>query len=208
VSLALLAAQDASVKKEGGDPPEPGIPVRGEIVTKKCSGCHQSDNQVGDACASCHPLARARSWFRSKEEWDLLVAMHEGYFPVVKRTSFLRPSYPPRGAGSGGGGRPDGESKEKQVDKAITYLSKTNPLLTPEWASWQSARRDPKLGGRWAVNAYLPGKGRFVGTMIVSENSEGVFETCGSLLTASTSLSTARVTQSSCSTLNRSSSSR
>jgi quinohemoprotein amine dehydrogenase len=40
-------------------------------------------------------------------------------------------------------------------------------LHTPEWAQWQATRRAPKLAGRWAVAAYLPGKGKFVGEMLI-----------------------------------------
>ena len=43
-----------------------------------------------DACAACHPIGRARSWHRSKEEWALLVTMHRGYFAVAEFQSFYR----------------------------------------------------------------------------------------------------------------------
>src|SRR5579871_1317726 len=41
---------------------------------------------IRQACASCHPIGRARSWRRSKDEWNLLVAMHRGYFSVAEQS--------------------------------------------------------------------------------------------------------------------------
>ena len=56
-------------------------------------------DQIRDACMSCHTWGRVISWRRSKEEWDLLVKMHIGYFPSVETTSFRRPPRPPNKIG-------------------------------------------------------------------------------------------------------------
>jgi quinohemoprotein amine dehydrogenase len=144
---------------------------------------------IGDACASCHPMAQALSWRRSREEWDLLVDMHRGYFPVVENTSFRRPSYPAQGGGGGGAGsgstpgqsaNPAATGTRRGLDQmvgAVEYLAKGNPLHTPEWAAWQGSRGEPRLAGKWLVAADLAGKGRFVGEMLISGGAGGEFAT-------------------------------
>jgi quinohemoprotein amine dehydrogenase len=120
---------------------------------------------VREACAACHPIARARSWHRSKEEWDLLVNMHKGYFTVSEQ-SF-------RGRGGFGGpppaptpGAPAVDSRPAS-DQAVDYLAKSYPLNTPEWAAWRARMRAPKLSGRWLITGYQAGRGRVMGEMVV-----------------------------------------
>lgn len=144
---------------------------------------------IGDACASCHPMAQALSWRRSREEWDLLVDMHRGYFPVVENTSFRRPSYPAQGGGGGGAaaGPTPGQSANPaatgtraglgQMLGAVDFLAKGNPLHTPAWAAWQGSRGEPRLAGKWLVAADLAGKGRFVGEMVIAGGAGGEFTT-------------------------------
>lgn len=48
------------------------------------------DEDVRFSCMSCHALGRAISWRRTKVEWDLLVNMHSGYYPVVEFTAWRR----------------------------------------------------------------------------------------------------------------------
>ncbi|MBC7927067.1 MAG: quinohemoprotein amine dehydrogenase subunit alpha [Bryobacteraceae bacterium] len=161
-----------------------------------------ANETVRDACAACHPLARPQSWRRSREEWELLVAMHKGYFPVVENTSFRRPT--PPGAAAGGGsaaaaaatastpagrqsgrnatpeqpaGAPPAAAGVEPSQVAIEEFSKSHPLHSPEWASWQAARREPRLDGRWVVSAWLPAKGRYVGEMIIDSAGKNAFTT-------------------------------
>lgn len=105
---------------------------------------------VRETCAACHPIGQAESWRRTKEEWELLVAMHRGYYPITA-DSF------------------------HHVDDAIDYLSKTYPLETPEWTAWQSRIRAPDLAGRWLISGYQAGRGKIAGEMLIEpggENSE------------------------------------
>jgi len=53
------------------------------------------------------------------------------------------------------------------ADAAIDYLSKAQPLLTPEWAAWKAVMRAPKLEGKWMMTGYQQGKGRIFGTMTI-----------------------------------------
>jgi quinohemoprotein amine dehydrogenase len=111
---------------------------------------------VRQACASCHPLGRARSWRRSKEEWNLLVTMHRGYFTVAEQ-SF-------RGSGGRNGPQPP-EGARPAVDQAIEYLTKDYGLASAEWSAWRARMRAAKLSGRWLVSGYQAGKGKVMGEM-------------------------------------------
>ena len=44
------------------------------------------------------------------------------------------------------------------IDTVINYLSKNQPLITPQWTAWKATLANPKLAGTWAVSAYQPGK--------------------------------------------------
>ena len=118
------------------------------------------NDTVREACTSCHALGRAASWRRSKEDWDLLAAMHTGLYPVsdISFHRFRPPSdAPPQ----------PGVDTRQPVEQALEYLSKTYPLHTPEWAAWRARMRAPKLSGRWLVSGYQLGRGKVIGEMQV-----------------------------------------
>ena len=184
----------ASLSDSHGLAPEEWKPVAWFFEKRALHTEGVANEALRDACASCHPLAKPRSWRRSREEWELLIAMHRGYFPVVEFTSYRRPTPPGDGGGGaaprptlgGGGGAPSGRGSDPgagvlpnnspQVDPAelaVSEFTKSNPLLSPEWASWQASRRELRLAGRWLVSAWLPGKGRFVGEMTITAAGGG-----------------------------------
>lgn len=119
---------------------------------------------VREACVSCHPYGQPANWRRAGTEWDLLVNMHIGYFPVVNWNSFVGN----RGFG-GGGNAPGGPPADTRtpVEKAIEQMKKDFPLHTKEWADWSASRRAAKLAGRWLLSAYQAGKGDFVGEVTI-----------------------------------------
>lgn len=125
------------------------------------------NDDVRTACVSCHPYGQPLNWRRSKEEWNLLSAMHTGYFPVVEFTAFRNsPRFgntPPPAPGT---------DTRHPVEKAIEHFSKTLPLNTPEWANWQASMRKPKLAGRWLVWASRPGKGSFTGEVVIEPGGD------------------------------------
>ncbi len=137
------------------------IPERRSIDEK------MPNDTVRQACASCHPLGRAESWHRSKDEWSLLVAMHRGYFTVAEQS--FRGTGGAAGGGRGGRGpaAPSTEEARPAVDQAIEYLAKEYPLATPEWSAWRARMRAPKLSGRWLISGYQVGRGKIVGEMQV-----------------------------------------
>ena len=121
------------------------------------------NDTVRETCASCHTIGRARSWRRSKEEWDLLVAMHSGLYPVSE-INFRRFTPPPSADTPP---PPPGTDTRQPAEQAVEYLAKTYPLNTPEWAAWRARMRAPKLAGRWIISGYQLGKGNVIGEMVV-----------------------------------------
>jgi quinohemoprotein amine dehydrogenase len=121
-----------------------------------------SDNVRG-ACTNCHAMAKPLSWRRSAEDWRLLANFHSALYPqaddafrlgiMAGRFDLDRPHFNP--------------DAKMPLDEALTYLSKTAPLWTPEWSAWRARMRTPKLAGRWIVTAHVPGKGKFYGDMEV-----------------------------------------
>ncbi len=120
------------------------------------------NDQIRDACANCHPYGRAMSWRRSREEWDLLVNMHLGYFPVAEFTAFRRwppPANAPPPA-------PGADTRDPVV-RATEFIAKAFPLHTSEWAAWRAGMRAPKLSGRWLVSGTQSGRGPIYGEMFI-----------------------------------------
>lgn len=147
----------------------------------------QTDKIPADAlqhtCNYCHTIGRVLSQRRTKDDYDKLINMHLGLFPGAENT--LKPRRPsgPRAEApvmvtAVGGGMPmiappappavpqraDGKSP---AEAAVEYLSKAQPLITPEWAAWKAAMRAPKLTGKWMLVGYQQGRGRIFGTVTV-----------------------------------------
>ncbi len=132
---------------------------------------------IRDACVTCHPYGRAMSWRRSREEWDLLVDMHRGYFPVTEFVSFYRRPPPPNAPPP-----PPGTDTRHPVVRAIEFMAKALPLQAPEWAAWRASMRAPKLSGRWLISGGQLGRGRIYGEMFIEPTkSEDEFTTTATL---------------------------
>jgi quinohemoprotein amine dehydrogenase len=121
-----------------------------------------TDESIRGACVICHSHGRAASWRRSKEDWELLIAMHIGYFPVVEFQGFRRQPPPPNAPPP-----PPGTDTRDPADRAVEFLTKAYPLHTPEWANWRASMRAPKLTGRWLISGTQLGKGRIIGEMAI-----------------------------------------
>src|SRR5262249_45403954 len=122
-----------------------------------------ADKDVADVCTRCHSMGRVISQRRSKSEWELLLAMHRGYYPLSDFQAFRRGGPPQTEPG------PDGRPPDNRhpMDKVIPKLAEQLPLRTPEWAAWSANMRQPKLDGRWAFSAYEPGKGPLYGEFAI-----------------------------------------
>ncbi len=118
-----------------------------------------ADKDTSEVCSKCHSMGRVISQRRSKGEWELLVAMHRGYYPLSDFQAFRRGGPPQTQPG------PDGRPPDNRhpMEKAIPKLTEDLPLKTPEWSAWSANMRVPKLAGRWAFTGYQPGKGPFYG---------------------------------------------
>jgi quinohemoprotein amine dehydrogenase len=117
---------------------------------------------VRTACIICHSYGRIISQRRTKEEWDLLINMHVGYFPVVEFQGFRRFPPPPDAPPP-----PPGTDTRHPADRAVEFLAKTFPLQTPEWGAWRANLRAPKLAGRWLLTGYQIGRGRVYGEVVI-----------------------------------------
>lgn len=120
--------------------------------------------EVKGLCNACHSLGRVISQRRTRTEWDLLIAMHRGWYPLVDRQVFRRMGPPPRDRG------PDGRPPDTRhpSEKAVDYLSKAYPFQTPEWASWAATKRSPRIEGTWALSGYEVGKGSVFGRVVMT----------------------------------------
>ena len=119
------------------------------------------------ACLICHAVGRAMSWRRSKQEWELLIDMHLGYFPVAEFQGFRR--RPPR---SEDPPPPPGADTRDPAEQAVEFLAENYPLHTPEWSAWRATMRAPKLAGRWLLSGVQPGRGRIYGEVIIEPTAQ------------------------------------
>jgi quinohemoprotein amine dehydrogenase len=123
-----------------------------------------ADKDTDRVCSACHSIGRAMLQRRTKEEWDLLVAMHRGYYPLVDFQAFRNVRPPPSEPG------PDGKPPDRRqpVEKALEHLKAAYPLHTSEWSAWSANRRPVRLAGRWALSGYEPGRGPVFGEVTIA----------------------------------------
>lgn len=127
---------------------------------------YSASDDVQNTCNKCHSLGRVISQRRTRSEWDLLIAMHRGAYPLIDTSSggFRRSGPPPREPS------PDGRAPDTRhpVEKAIEHLAKAFPLKTPEWAAWSATMRPARLDGTWAIHAKELGKGEVYGRVVIT----------------------------------------
>lgn len=144
--------------------PEEAMPAAFEVERRLIEYRYTADRDTEDTCTRCHSMGRVISQRRTKQEWELLIAMHRGYYPLVDFQAFRRTALPEQHAG------PDGRLPETRhpMDKAVEHLSKAFPLQTPEWAAWSATMRAPRIEGTWALAGYEPGKGPVFGSVTIA----------------------------------------
>ena len=106
-----------------------------------------ANENLRSACAKCHALARPLSWRRSVDDWEQLSDTHLTRY------------------------------KAQPNDEAVAFLAKTAPLHTAEWTAWSVRTRALNLTGRWLVNAYVPGRGKYYGEMKIDPSGDDEFNT-------------------------------
>jgi quinohemoprotein amine dehydrogenase len=147
--------------------PEEAKPASFEVERRQIEYQYTADKDTERTCTACHSMGRIISQRRTKGEWEGVVAMHRGYYPLVDGQTFRGRGGPP---GQNGDGPPDARPADNRapMDKAIAHLSGTFPLVTPEWTAWSATMRPPRLEGRWAISGYQLGKGSVYGEVTIT----------------------------------------
>ena len=65
-----------------GVAPEELRPGRFEVERRLIDWSYEADEGVEDTCSQCHSMGRVITQRRTKEEWNLLMATHRGYYPL------------------------------------------------------------------------------------------------------------------------------
>lgn len=144
--------------------PEEARPAAFEVERRIIDYKYTANADAEGVCNKCHSLGRVISQRRTREEWNLLIAMHRGWYPLVDNQAFRRPGPAPRDAS------PDGRPPDTRhpVEKAVEHLARAFPLKTAEWSSWSATMRPARLEGTWTINGTELGKGAVFGTVVIT----------------------------------------
>lgn len=147
--------------------PEEATPAAFEVERRQEDFKYTADKDTEATCTACHSMGRVISQRRTRQEWELLLAMHRGYYPLVDFQAFRRMQPLQREPG------PDGHPPDNRhpMEKALAHLTTAFPLNTPEWAAWSATMRPPQLAGRWALSGTQPGKGPIFGTVTIAQGA-------------------------------------
>lgn len=148
------------LSNQQGLAPEEVRPGRFESERRSIDYRYTADARTETVCKACHSLGRVITQRRTREEWELLVATHRGYYPVSDFQAFRRFGPPP----------PDSAGQPHPMDQAIAHLARTYPLRTPEWAAWSATMRPPPVTGTWLLSGSQPGRGDFVGRLTITKS--------------------------------------
>ena len=144
--------------------PEEAKPAAWEVEKRWIDFKYTANADAESTCNQCHSLGRVISQRRTRSEWELLVAMHRGWYPLVDNQVFRRGGPAPRDRS------PDGRPPDTRhpVEKAIDHLAQTFPLKTPEWAAWSANMRPARLDGTWTLSGWELGKGAIYGRVTIA----------------------------------------
>lgn len=148
--------------------PEELRPGLFEVEKRMIDHRYLADTDVEFTCIQCHSMGRVITQRRTREEWELLMSTHRGYYPLADFQAFLRMGPTPDQPG------PDGEPPDARqpMERAIDHLSEVFPLHTPEWAAWSATMRPPRLEGTWVLSGHQPGRGAVYGTVTMGAGGE------------------------------------
>lgn len=144
--------------------PEEAKPAAWEAERRLIDFKYTASADTESTCIRCHSMGRVISQRRTRGEWDLLMAMHRGWYPLVDNQAFRRNGPPPRDPSSDG--RPP--DLRHPVEKAVDHLSRAFPLKTPEWTAWSATMRAARLEGSWTLSGWDAGKGAIFGRVTIS----------------------------------------
>lgn len=146
--------------------PEEARPAAFELERRLIDFKYTANADTERVCSSCHSMGRVMLQRRTDKEWDLVVAMHRGYYPLVDNQVFRR--FGPPSSEPGPDGRPP--DNRHPMDKALGHLKSAFPYTTNEWAAWSATMRSPRLDSTWILSGYEPGEGAVFGTMTITAN--------------------------------------
>ena len=153
--------------------PEELRPGLFEVERRMIDHRYLADTDVEFTCIQCHSMGRVITQRRTREEWDLLMSTHRGYYPLTDFQAFLRMGPTTDQPG------PDGEPPDTRqpMERAVDHLSEVFPLHTPEWAAWSATMRPPRLEGTWVLSGHQAGRGAVYGTVTMTAVGEDEFTT-------------------------------
>src|SRR6185503_771310 len=144
--------------------PEEAKPGAFESERRFIDYTYTANADTANVCNSCHSMGRVLLQRRTGEDWDLLVAMHRGWYPLVDNQVFRR--FGPPSTTPGPDGRPP--DNRHPMDKALAHLKSAFPLKTPEWTAWSASVRRPRIEGAWALSGYETSEGPFLGRVTIA----------------------------------------
>jgi quinohemoprotein amine dehydrogenase len=149
--------------------PAEARPSRFESERRLIDHRYTADTRTEQTCRACHSLGRVMAQRRTRDEWELLLATHRAYWPLVDFQAFRRGGPPP----------PDSAGAPHPMDIAVTHLSRVFPLRTPDWAAWSATMRPARIDGEWVLSGTEPGRGPFSGRLTIakSANADDEFTT-------------------------------
>ena len=149
--------------------PEEAKPAAWEAERRLIDFKYTASSDAEATCNKCHSLGRVISQRRTKTEWDLLIAMHRGYYPLTDNQGFRRGGPPSPSSAPPTDGRPP--DNRHPIEKTVEHLAKAFPLKTPEWTAWSANMRPARLEGTWALSGWEPGKGPIYGTLTITASA-------------------------------------
>lgn len=144
--------------------PEEARPGAWESERRFIDYTYTANSDTANVCNSCHSMGRVILQRRTGADWDLLVAMHRGWYPLVDNQVFRR--FGPPSTTPGPDGRPP--DNRHPMDKALAHLKGAFPLRTPEWSAWSATMRRPRIEGTWALSGYEVSEGPIVGRVVIA----------------------------------------
>ena len=153
--------------------PEEAKPASWETERRLIDFKYTASPDTEIVCIKCHSMGRVISQRRTKDEWNLLIAMHRGWYPFSDYQAFRREGFLPS-AGSliqlPPNPSPDAAPRDTRqpVEKAIDHLSKTFPLKTAAWTAWSATMRPARLDGTWTLSGWDLGKGAIYGSVTIA----------------------------------------
>jgi len=113
--------------------PEEARPAAFEVERRAADFKYEASKETEATCSACHSMGRVISQRRTRGEWELLIAMHRGWYPLVDFQAFRRTDAAPSPG-------PNGEPPDVRhpMDKAIDHLSKAFPFKTAAWTAWSA----------------------------------------------------------------------